>query len=263
MNKEVTYDGNKVIVTDEYGNIRKLEYSDNIEDILQQENIIEDLEDTKKALATTIEENKNSLNLARIHYKYSSRLFAIVDIIITLIIFTVLKLNSLVTGVAVNLFNLSAPVVFSLITLGTSTGITELVKYFVRSDINALENDIRGAEAQQDFIMEELIEQRRNLRNLKNVKSSKKINNNDSKTISLEENKIYIEDVKRKLELYEACGFEFDWLLKHYKKGDLQEVLDKIGFDDEAIARTDAFMKKEESREINKRMIKEIRKIIK
>ena len=62
MNKECVYVDGKVIVEDENGNKRITEYSDNLEEILAQENLIETMEnkiqELDKELGNTKEDNK-------------------------------------------------------------------------------------------------------------------------------------------------------------------------------------------------------------
>ena len=45
MNKEYTYIDGKVIVEDTEGNKKQVEYSDKLDEILVQENLIENMED--------------------------------------------------------------------------------------------------------------------------------------------------------------------------------------------------------------------------
>lgn len=59
MNKEYIYIDDKVEVKDEFGKIKKVDYSDNIEEILIKENIIEQIELEQKRLLNKKKHNKN------------------------------------------------------------------------------------------------------------------------------------------------------------------------------------------------------------
>ena len=75
MNKEYTYLNGKCIIEDENGNKRLEDYTDNIDDILIQENVIETLENDLKTTINNIEEIKEKEKNVKLNYYFSLIVF--------------------------------------------------------------------------------------------------------------------------------------------------------------------------------------------
>lgn len=158
MNKKYICINDKVEVKNEFNEIKTIDYSDNIEEILIKENVIEQIEIEYKRLLNEKKHNKN------ISFKSLKRC------IITLIIIpVVLIILPLVLGV-INISNFS---IFSCL-LGIS--IPSFLGSFLIYEYNKINRENNGIDTSLIYLESKLNEERKNLQKLKQNKSNKIIN---------------------------------------------------------------------------------------
>lgn len=222
MNKEYIYNGGNVTVIDENGNARPVDYSDNLEEILIQENLIEDMENRIKELEMNLENTKES-NKPYIPVMLPTVIFALITA--KTIMFPLLGLDAPVDTIfgAMNNSTLVIGVVGSL-TIPFATAVDVL---WYRQDKHN-KRSRRADVAEHEYLKKAIETQKEKLEELKNDKTKaneigefkvEKIN--DSETLRA---------LKSWLILYSNLGYSAEKYYKLYQKEELEESLAKEGY---------------------------------
>ena len=222
MNKEYIYLDGKIIVSDENENKSLREYSDNLEEILIQENIIETMENR-------IQELENMTNINKINKRYIPLTLPILLLSIYILLPAIFPLffgnnvsNVLIDSIFgsvtfINFVKISLSI--ACIPLGT---IGELANY------KAHKNNIKdetGNVSELEYLKKQIIEEKEHLSKLKQDKS--KINEN-KKFRSVRVNDIEeLKKLKSYLELYYDLGYNDEKYYNYYKQGKLVKKLKK------------------------------------
>jgi len=214
MNKEYIYINGKVIIEDEKGQKKEVDYYDNIEEILIQENVIEQIENE-------IEKIEQEMKYSSINKKFD-KILVISSIIITIIFTLGLALsNTLSTGIS---FIESLISCYMAPILG---GIITTYIYLIRKN----DQKINKAQKIQIELLEKRLEEEKNKLN-----SIKKINNNEIKEEFYVEkifDKKVLEQLKKEIQLYYTCAYNENKFNKYYQNNQLQEKLENKYTDDE------------------------------
>ena len=218
MNKEYTYFDDKVIVSDEFGNQRQIEYCDNVDKILFHENVIETMEQKIEEL-----EKKNQ------KYKKikSNKLFCIVPLlggIITsligpLVTISILSNQSLTTLVnntdySNYILSLTGMILPFGILLGLTVSTFEYMQYLKEM------KKANGINAELDYLRKEIVKEKEDLIILQNNKT-KHQQKTHAGVVKID-NLLWL---KRELEQYYQLGYDINKYNRYYRQGKLESKL--------------------------------------
>lgn len=236
MNKEYIYLDGKVIVEDEKGNKKVVEYQDNIKEILVQENLIETMEKKQKELTKKLNANKEN-NKPYIPYIVPAALFAF--LIAKPIMGTLFGVDTAMTVDTIfGTMNFMTPIlgVTGVIVFSFATAL-EILSY---SQYRLDKKSRRAAAAEYEYLQKELKTQKEILEKMRKDKAK-----------TLDDGKFKIEKVnhleklktlKGWLILYSNLGFSAEKYYKLYQNNQLEETLAKDGYSKLACDRAREFI---------------------
>lgn len=206
MNKEYIYKDGKIVVIDELGKLKNIDYSDNFNEILIKENLIEQMELEHEKLIKEKKHNKN------ISFKLLTK-----SVFCLLTIPVVLILLPLITGVVEFV---SLPIIGCI----GATGIPVFLTIFLIYEYNKTDNINKGIENQIKFLESKLNIERENLTKLKREKTK------EDKIILVPVSKRVddIQELKRlreQLIVYYNCGYYQARYQKYFKKRNSRKKL--------------------------------------
>lgn len=205
MNKEYLIENGIVVVIDEYKNEREIEYTNNLEEILIYESLIEQI--TKK-----INNNNKEILLVKEDYKISKRdLF--LGIIISLYWFT--KGISSFLNPSFTILEIILTLLLSLIVLGG------LVLFYNITITN--KKRIKGLEKEQSFLEKELIKNKKYLKEL-NYNKQKTTSEKNLEFIKINDSKI-LSDLRSNSYLHYDYGLNEEKYIRYYKHNSLYDKL--------------------------------------
>lgn len=222
MNKEYIYKDGKALVIDENDNQRTLDYCDNLDDVLVQENLIETMEKEIKNLETEISEIKKE-----------SKFSKCLNILWPFLIFTFGPLITMIT--LCNLFGINQVLTLPLLgtlDFGTAVGILGSTAFSIPGSLMSLANyfkekrferDEKGKETQLEYLKKLLIEQKEDLEELKLDKSNTKTSKDFS--VSRVDDIEALKKLKNYLSFYYNLGCNEEKYFKYYQKGKLDNHL--------------------------------------
>lgn len=226
MNIEyILYKDKDVIVEDENGNKRVIQYQDNIKELLTQENLVEELETELANLETSLIETERLKNVTKkaIPYPFYAMLLGygggamLISQLISgeeAIVQTIFGPASIYTAVGVT----SGTVVIPLF------GLISILDYQNYKTYQKREN---GLQAKLSALKQILSKEKEILTELKNDKTDRKNDfDQEFRCIRIEEpEKLYL--LREDLRLYYDCGYNERKYLKFYDKGILSIKLQK------------------------------------
>ena len=215
MNKEYIYNGGNVTVIDEKGNARPIDNTDNLEEVLIQENLIEDIENKILKLEKDLKNNKED-NRPYIPYIVPSAILALI----------VAKI------IANPLFGIDTTIMVDTIfgTMNNSTLLIGLVGAFMLPLTTIMEilsykqdkhwkKSRRADVAEYEYLKKEVVIQKAKLEELKQDKT---------KTTEISEFKVEkVNDLERLnaleswITLYSNLGYSIEEYYKLWQKGEL------------------------------------------
>lgn len=220
MNISFVYSGDKAVVTDDEGNIRKVEYRDNLEDILSQENLVEELEDK----ISKLEERKNK----DIEFIDSNKPNFLKTFLGSLAVCSGILFLPFI------LFIGDWPVIYEFTgsLIGSASFITVFYELIFRRNYKERKKIINGITRQIGYLNEELEKQREKLQSLK--KEISNVNEN-TELKSQEVNNNFKEGslISNKVNLLGNIGYNEEKYRKLYEYGGLREELNKFGYTQE------------------------------
>lgn len=221
MNKEYIYVDGKVILKDDLGNAKQIEYCDNLNDILIQENLIETMQNKIDKL------KEDSTQYKKCNKKFIPFMFIIGELFSLIIPTIILYLMGGIPAITciintaygpLNL-NLILTCLVNIITIPTFIGI-EISNF---SSHKEQEKIAMSIDSELDFLKKQIDIENTNLSNLKkeikknNLKSGLEIKKiNDSKVIKI---------LESNAKLYRDCGYNGKKYYKYFKKGILSKKL--------------------------------------
>lgn len=211
MKVEYKYINGKAIVKDEEGYPEILEYSDNLDDILSQRNLVEEMENQMDKLVEdmgAIEFNLYEMN------KHKKGLF----------------IKELIT-VAIMISSVFLPfLILSILIILISVVLTfKNIKYMILAvkEIHELKKDINAKGVQYEYLEEELDKQKEKLEELEN-KESKKIKIENYKVVKVKQS-VELDLLIKNLNIYEKVGYNENKYWKLHNNGGLTlENVNKI-----------------------------------
>jgi len=215
MNKEYIYIDDKIEVKDEFGKTKKVDYSDNIEEILIKENIIEQIELEQKKLLNEKKHNKN------INFKLLKKsIFTLLSIPMVLIVLP------LITGI-------TELVALPIIGCILATIIPVYLSLFLIYEYNKTNKINKGIDFGLNYLENELNQEKEKLEKLKKNKRKQ----DEIIKVSVSKRVDDIKELKRLKEtllIYYNCGYNQDKYTKYLNRGKLNDRLNKT-FNEEQI----------------------------
>lgn len=248
MNKEYIYNGGNITVIDENGSARPVEYSDNLEEILIQENIIEDIENKITKLEQDLKNNKEN-NRPYIPYIVPS---AILGLIITKIVANPLLgidatlMVDTIFG-TINNSTLIIGVVGALML--PLTTIMEILSYKKNKH---WKKSRRAEVAEYEYLQKEIKIQKDKLEELKKDKT--KTNNISEFRVEKVNDSERLNSLKSWIILYSNLGYSIEEYYKLLKKGELEEQLTSKGYTELACERAKEYIEEKSPTLVKKRI---------
>lgn len=221
MNKEYVYTDGKVTIIDEKGEKRQIEYSDNIDEVLIKENVIEQMEKQINEL-----ENKSK----QYEKSKSNKLFCLVPLLGTIIASLIgpLLTVSMLTGRSLTsliLDSVYSSYILSLTTMvfpfglfiGTTLSIAGYIQY--RNG----QKEAQGINSELDYLKVQLEKEKKALIVLENDKSN---NNQNRETRIVKVNDIEeLKKIRKDLAKYYELGYNVNKYNRYNKQGKLANIL--------------------------------------
>lgn len=218
MNKNYICNNGNVAVIDENGNSRSVEYTDNLEEMLIQENLIEEMEKRIKKLGNVSESNK----------RYIPNF--VPAVFLAMIISKTMIFPSMGVDEVIN-------TIFGVINLSTAatvgTGICTLPLAILMDTIVYYQEKQKRKEksatvAEYEYLEKEIEIQKQKLEELKQDKTKP----NDTTEFKVEKvNDLdVLNQLRSSLVLYKNLGYSLEKYYKLYEKGKLEEHLKKEGY---------------------------------
>ena len=217
MNVSYTYIDGKAIIFDENGNQVPVEYYDNLDDILIQENIVETIENRINELSNIqILPKKRFIPLITIGV-------AIAILVAPLILSLISGSNLYITYVDTILGKISffkMIVIICGVTAGPLALICDIANHQIYNDF-IKHNTAKFCEL--EFLTKQLVEEKKKLETLRKEKSKTKEDSNFRvvKVDDIEK----LKQLKHYIELYYSLGYDIEKLYKYLENGTLEEFL--------------------------------------
>jgi len=224
MNKEYTYIDGKAIIKDENGNQTPIEYYDNLDEVLVQENVIETMEDR---IAYLEKESKEYKKYNRKHY---------IPVIFPLsTLMTTVGVPAMFywlgnTGIYISTINtIFGPMNEALLYSGLFStlflplvGLMEFNMY--RQHKDSLKKE-KGTNSELEFLKKQIIEEREHLVELKKEKTGTEVKK-EFRVVQVDDLE-RLKAVKSWLSLYYDLGYDGEKYYGYYEKGKLDSKLGK------------------------------------
>lgn len=229
MNKEYIYKDGKALVIDENDNQRTVDYCDNLDDVLVQENLIETMEKEIKNLEKEISEIKKESKFSKyLNILWPFLIFTFGPMIVMPTICNLADVNQVLT----------LPLLGTL-DFGTAVGILGATAFSIPGSLMSLANyskekrferDEKGKETQLEYLKKLLVEQKEDLEELKLDKSASETSKDFS--VSRVDDIEVLKKLKNYLSFYYNLGYNEKKYFKYYQKGKLDNYLERFTNED-------------------------------
>lgn len=224
MNKEYTYIDGKVIISDENGKQTPVEYYDNIDDVLVQENLVETMEDR---IVDLEKESKSYKNYNRKHYipliLPASVLMTTIGVPIMLYYLT--GINTFTTSVDTIFGIVNQGVLLSSIVSFSILPISVLMEFTMyRKHKNSLREE-KGVNSELEFLRKQLVKEKQALENLKKEKK-RDYEDKEFRVVEVDD-KQQLQTLKSYLSLYFDLGYNGEKYSRYLQQGKLDAKLRK------------------------------------
>ena len=245
MNKGYILIDGKAMVSDENGNYKEMDYKDNIDEILVEENVIEKMNDKIEKLENILKNKKERKRFIPI---------SLIDLLLAYIamsavVFALFGTNPFVSNID-TIFGSVKEFYVYLVAISVvaipAFGIGFIKEYVDYKDDRAKYNALK---IELDFLKSKIEKEKVKLETLRNAET--KSNNLKGVTSSKVDDKEALEESKRYFELYRDLGFNLDKFNKYYKRGVLEDKLSK--FDEEFATITKEYYEENGPKLIKKR----------
>ena len=207
MNKEYIYKDGKVLIIDENNKKREMPYTDNIDDILIKENVIEELETKIKEL----EDSKTNFD-----YSYSKLVtyYPFITCMLILLTFPII-------GISLD-FPIKLNLIYTLITSSFFIPFGALLSYVSHKNQMEYIKIQNGRENELEYLKNRLLKEKEKLEELNNNKNNTlKKESYSSKVDSIEE----LKKIRSYINLYYDLGYNEKKYYNYYEQGILNTKL--------------------------------------
>lgn len=225
MNKEYIYKDGKALVIDDNNNQKTVDYYDNLDEVLVQEDLIEAMEEEIKKLEKETSQYKKDSKLSRFLWVWNPFLiFTFGPLIMFPLLSNFFGINDLV--------NTS---LFGTINSGTYLGLISAPLFAIPGSLmtmaihfkeKGLEQKQKGKETQLEYLKRNLVEQKENLEELKSDKTNSK--EVEGFYVSKVDNIEALKKLRNFLSFYYDLGYNEEKYFRYYQKGKLDNYLGKF-----------------------------------
>ena len=225
MNKEYIYKDGKALILDDKDNQKIVEYYDNLDKVLVQEDLIEAMEEEiKKLEQETTKYKKDSKTSRKFWVWYPFLLFTFGPLIMFPLLSNFYGLNGVI--------NTS---LFGTINSGTLLGLTTTSLFAIPGALltiglhlqeKEIEQKQKGKETQLEYLKRNLVEQKEILEELKSDKTNSK--EREEFYVSKIDNIEALKKLRDFLSFYYDLGYNEEKYFRYYQKGKLDSYLGKL-----------------------------------
>lgn len=224
MNKEYTYIDGKVIISDENGKKTLIEYYDNLDDVLIQENVIETMENRIAELEKNSQFYKKNNRKRYIPFALPIAAFMSTvgfSLMAYFLTDTNLFMSSIDTSFGIVNEGVLYSSIFSSIFLPLGT-VLEVMFYQQYKDEKRKE---KGTNSELEFLQKQIIEEKQKLEDLKKEKKRAK-EDKEFRVVEVDDEQ-QLKALKSYLSLYFDLGYNVEEYFKYYQHGKLDKKLRK------------------------------------
>ena len=219
MNQGYTYKEGKAIVKTDKGIKEPIEYYDNLDEVLLQENLIETMENNILSLE---KESENYKKNNRKHY-FPFFLLGVPIVLITLSIGVALYATS--GNSDVNVFEVVGDFVLNATVCSVAcVPITALMELRTYEYYKNLLSEEKGINSGLEFLKKQVIIEKEKLNTLKKERNENKCNEQQTRVVEVNDLEL-LEKLKKSLNLYFDLGYNEDAYYEYYQNGTLDANL--------------------------------------
>lgn len=218
MNKECIYINGNVLVEDENGRKKEMEYSDNIEEVLLQENLIEAMENESKKI--TEEKEKLGLKIntkTNYFFRITFILFSIISAIAVPQMFFKADLVNTIFGI----FQLKDIATIFLVVIATIFNIGDIISEKIAKEL--IKKEYNAVLCELKYVNNQLLKEKEKLEKLNFVKEKNNIP--EGFKISKITDKNLLEQIKKYLRIYYSIGYNSEKYKNYLEDGILAEKI--------------------------------------
>lgn len=225
MNKEYIYVNGKIVVLNEEGMRTPIEYSDNLDDILVSENLIEEMESKQQELESNLKVEVASKKNNKMMAVMILAVFSLGSLIIPNLLTTAFGINEIIETIFGSMTFLTAMTI-SMVPLFTFVGL--LISSLPFTNYLISKKTINGLNSEIEFLSKRLSKEKERLINLQNEKGKNKEEKIKQIDSSMKvSDKEALEELKSYLQLYYDCGYNGEKYSRYYMKGKLHNKLSR------------------------------------
>lgn len=249
MNKEYIYIDGKAIIADYNGYSEPIEYYQNLDEVLVQENVIEEME---KRL-TKIKKEQSNLEM---EIGQRSKLIKIILVMLILFISLasfMLHVSIDFNGKIISFLGYTLELEKFLIIFADFIAVTFGFDFGILPNIINNKGDkkeIKGLNSQITLLEKDLIAAKNRLNQLKLDKQTTQYKDNKFKVVKVND-KERLREIKNNLIIYYNCGYYKDKYLKYYEKGNLKYKLRR--YNDKDVQVITSYIESEKSKSLVKK----------
>lgn len=225
MNKEYVYKDGKALIIDENDNQKTIDYYNNLDEVLVQENLIETMEEEIKKLEKETSQYQKESKLSRFLWVWSPFLmFTFGSLIAFPVISHLFGVNDLVNT---SLFGtINSGILLGLISAPIFAIPGSLLTLSLHLKKKGLEQEQKGKVTQLEYLKRDLVEEKERLEELKSDKTTSKTTENFY--ASKVDNKEELKKLRNFLSFYYDLGYNEEKYFKYYQQGKLDSYLGKL-----------------------------------
>ena len=217
MNKECIYINGNVLVEDENRKKKEVQYQDNIEEILYEENVIESIGNKRNELI----HKKARINLKL--KKKTNKVFRIILILSSIISAVIIPQTMLNTAALIGAFQAKDVVTIALLIAAITFNVCDIASE--KKEKENLKNETSAITCELEFLYKQLVKEKEKLEELNNNKT--KENMPEGLKISEINDRNLLESIKHNLELHYNLGYNLEKYYEYLEDGILEEKINE------------------------------------
>lgn len=250
MNKEYIYLDGKVVIEDEDGNKRLTDYSDKLDEILIQENLIETMEDNLSEIEQEIIDTSDTIRKKKKSF-YFMPIYGIAFISFIYLLFNNFTASSfeLLNMPFLKIFGYNITGGFILTAFSSITCASFLL--FDCLEYKKLKRYSNGLTSEKDKLAECLSREQQKLNKMNESKNN--IIKSEQFFVKQVDDNATLDELESYLQLYFACGYNEDIYANYYINGILQKKLGRY-YSKDRLDEIESYLK--ESKNVKKKTLK-------
>ena len=217
MNKECIYINGNVLVEDENRKKKEVQYQDNIEEILYEENVIESIGNKRNELIY----KKARINLKL--KKKTNKVFRIILILSSIISAVIIPQTMISTTALLGVFHVKDVVTIALLIASIAFNVFDVVSE--KKEKENLRKETSAITCELEFLYKQLDKEKEKLEELNNNKTKENIP--EGLKISKINDRDLLENIKHNLELHYNLGYNLEKYYKYLEDGILEEKINE------------------------------------